>query len=85
MIHWLSTAVRVYLLHPLKGNGYQWWSGAGANFGEITVIGMVLGAIRHVNCHHKGCWKPGHRHPEHGWPACKRHWNETPDHAQSRD
>jgi hypothetical protein len=29
VIHWLWTAVNTYLLHPLTGPGYQFWSGVG--------------------------------------------------------
>lgn len=85
MLHWLSAAFSTYVLHVQNKNGYQWWSGMGANFGEITVLGLVIGATKHKNCHHKRCWRTWpfvHLHPEHGWPSCKRHWNETPKHAQ---
>ena len=78
MLHWLSTAISTYLLHPLKNNGYQWWSGAGSDLGELTLLGAFLAVAKHHNCHHKGCWRPGHRHPIYGWPACRRHWQESP-------
>ena len=82
MIHWIATAVSTYLLHPLRGDGYQWWSGAGSDLGEATLVVAVLGVVKHHNCHHKGCPLPGHRHPKHGWPACRKHWNDTPDHVE---
>ena len=82
MIGWLSQAFSTYVLHPLHANGYQWWSGAGSDLGEATIIGAVIATAKHHNCHHKGCWRPGHRHPEHGWPSCKHHWRETPEHAR---
>ena len=79
MIHWLHTAVRTYVLHPLHSNGYQWWSGLGSDLTEVALIGALVTLFKHHNCHHKGCLRIGHRHPKHGWPSCKRHWRETPD------
>jgi hypothetical protein len=67
MSHWLSTAVRVYLLHPLTGAGYAWWSGAGSDLGEITIIAVV---IRYLNCNEKGCWRFGYPHHGH---KCRQH------------
>ena len=81
MIHWISQAFSTYVLHPLRNNGYQWWSGAGSDLSEVTLIAVLLGAAKHRNCHHRGCWRLGHNHPEHGWPSCKRHWNEVPAHV----
>lgn len=70
-----------YFLHVLHGDGYQWWSGAGSDLGELTLVGIALGVVRHHNCHQRRCWRPGHRHPEHGWPSCKQHWASTPEHV----
>ena len=81
MIHWLAQAFSTYGLHPLHANGYQWWSGEGSDLTELSLIVALAGIAKHHNCHRKGCWRPGHRHPEHGWPSCKRHWNERPDHV----
>ena len=75
MIHWVRTAWETYALHPLRGNGYQWWSGAGSDLGEVTLIGLALGAWKHINCEQPGCPFPGHRHPEHGRPVCRRHYH----------
>ena len=50
MLHWLETAVSVYLLHPLHGNGYQFWSGIGGRtFGTATLIGFFAA---HLHWHH---------------------------------
>lgn len=74
MLHWIST----YLLHPLHGDGYQWWSGAGSDLGELTLVGLVLGMYRHKNCESKGCWRLGHNHPDHGRPVCRHHYHRDP-------
>ena len=84
MIHWLSQAFSTYVLHVEHNNGYQWWSGAGSDLTELALLGAVVTHFRHHNCHHKGCWRLGHAHPKHGWPACKHHWNETPEHVSGR-
>lgn len=75
MLHWLSVAINTYLGHPLTGAGYQWWSGAGSDIGEVTVIGIALGWWRHHNCEERGCWRLGHAHPEHGRPVCRHHFH----------
>lgn len=80
MIHWLGP----YVIHPLWGAGYQFWSGIGSDLGELSLLAAVVAALRHKNCHHAGCWRLGHNHPEHGWPACRHHWHETPDHIKER-
>lgn len=74
MIHWLQTAFSTYLLHPLTGRGYQWWSGSGS---DLAYLGAVLAAYRHVNCEHPWCPRPGHRHPDHGRPVCRRHYHDN--------
>lgn len=75
MVHWLQTAWSTYVLHVEHNNGYQWWSGFGANFGEITVIGAAIALLRHHNCEQPGCWRLGHRHPDHGRPVCRKHYH----------
>lgn len=71
MLHWVSTAFSTYILHPLHANGYQWWSGAGS---DLAYIGVFLAALRHVNCEQPRCLRPGHRHPGHGRPVCRKHF-----------
>lgn len=72
MIHWLQTAFSTYVLHPLRGSGYQFWSGSGS---DLAYAGAILAAWRHVNCEKKRCWRAGHRHPEHGRPVCRKHFH----------
>jgi hypothetical protein len=64
-----------WLWHPLKGLGYQFWSGIGSDLGEITLLGIAIGAYKHINCEEPGCWRPGHRHPDHGRPVCRHHFH----------
>jgi len=54
------------MLHPLSGLGYQFWSGIGSDFGQVTLItGVVLllaGLYHQHNCHVDGChWLGKHR------------------------
>ena len=81
MWHWLETGLRVYLLHPLTGRGYQFWSGIAGSF----VVGGSLWAgtfafWRHHNCHVKGCWRMG-RHAVADTPfrVCRIHHPDVPD------
>lgn len=72
MLHWISQAFSTYVLHTQHGNGYQWWSGPG---GDLAYIAFFVGFYKHINCEHPGCWLPGHRHPEHGRPVCRKHYH----------
>lgn len=78
MWHWFQHAFSTYIIHPLRGDGYQWWSGVGSDLGELTLVVAILGTYKHHACHEKGCWRLGHRHPEHGLPTCHRHYHRTP-------
>lgn len=66
-----------YLLHPLTGKGYQFWSGIGSDFGEVTILGGLLMIYRKHECHLDTCHRPAwHPHPEHGHPVCRKHFPE---------
>lgn len=64
---------------------YNAWSGILGSFLVSVPQWFIAGALigRHHNCHHKGCWDLGHKHPVYGWPACKEHWHEVPDHIDT--
>jgi hypothetical protein len=65
------------LLHPLTGNGYQFWSGIGSDAGELAILGGIIAIYRRHNCHIRRCWRLSwHVHPEHGHPVCRRHHPE---------
>ena len=39
---------------------YSWWSGAGSDLGELTLVGMLIGMYKvKLNCHEPGCPWPG--------------------------
>ena len=68
------------LLHPLTGNGYQWYSGIGSDFGELTLItGLVFGAWRFKKQHEchveapENCRRFGRPVPGTGHVACRKH------------
>lgn len=62
------------LLHPLRYWGYEWWSGAGSDLGELTLVAAVAGLYKHKNCEEPHCWRLGHNHPDHGRPVCRKHY-----------
>lgn len=70
MLHFLST----YLLHPLHGDGYQFWSGVAGDLPQIAALGWLYAFLRKHNCHAKGCWRIG-RHVVRGTPyiTCRKH------------
>ena len=89
MIHWIWQGFSTYILHSQHGNGYQWGSSGPGPLWLLQVLAYGTVAhhfiVRH-NCHHKRCLSiHTHRHPEHGWPACKTHWDEIPDHIKERE
>lgn len=51
----------IWLIHPLIGRGYQFWSGIGSDFSEIAIIGAVLAHIRHHNCSIPHCPRIAHK------------------------
>jgi hypothetical protein len=69
-----------WLLHftgvrPLQPSyWYNFWSGFGANFGELAIVGGLLTIVRQHNCHVHRCWRLG-RHEVEGTPhkVCRRH------------
>jgi hypothetical protein len=62
-----------YLLHPLVGNGYQFWSGIGSDFSELAIGCAVVAFFRQHNCHVRGCKRLGSRDDAVGAHACRRH------------
>jgi hypothetical protein len=69
--HWL---LHVLGVDNVAGSWYGWWSGAGSDIGEITLIAGVAAFLRHKNCHVHGCLRIG-RHPVAGTThtVCRRH------------
>lgn len=64
-----------WFFHPLRGLGYQFWSGIAGSFltslpGWFAALAIYL---THHNCQKKGCWRMGHPHPKNGHPACRHH------------
>ena len=87
--HPLATQVCVATYHTAAQirdcKSYNLHSGIEGNIAELavlaTLVGGVIGYWSHHNCHHEGCPRRGHPHPVFGWPACKAHWNEKPEHV----
>jgi hypothetical protein len=78
--HWL--AVHTGTVNE-GGVYYGFWSGFGADLGEVTLVttvavGVYTG-VRRANCHVKGCWRIGH-HPLEGTPyhLCAKHHPDVP-------
>lgn len=67
-----APAIIFLLQNPLYGSGYQFWSGIGS---DVFLATGIAAAARHLNCDKRGCWRLGHRHPDHGRPTCRRHYH----------
>lgn len=56
-----------------SGPWYGFWSGFGSDIVEFSLLGGLITAYKHHQCHRHGCWRLGHRDPSHGFPACRLH------------
>jgi len=71
-VNWLLHFLGLLPVPPGGSAAYNFWSGSGSDFGELTLIGLAYGAYRKHQCHNKGCWRIG-RHQVDGTPWCNRH------------
>jgi hypothetical protein len=63
----VHTLLRILGLDDLSGPWYGFWSGFGADLGELAIVAVIY---HHVNCHEPGCWHLA-RHQMGGY--CRRH------------
>ena|ERR1700758_4008841 len=74
---------------PLKGNGYQAWSGILSDLGEITLAGaaitLLVGAWRHLECASPGChrWAKHHYIDEQGKHHQLCHKHDVDEHPKA--
>jgi hypothetical protein len=48
----------VHHLFGADGQGwYNFWSGFGADLGQVALFGAAIGLYRKHNCHVHGCWR----------------------------
>lgn len=57
-----------------KHGAYNFFSGIGID----SFVGLAV-YLKHHNCHSRWCLRTGHKHPEHGWPVCRRHYHRALD------
>lgn len=63
MIHALVILGPDWLYQPLRGLGYQFWSGIASDVGEVTLIIGLAAFLRHHNCGVRRCWRLSLRKP----------------------
>lgn len=74
------------IFHPLWGVGYQFWSGIGSDFGELTLLTAMVVAFRRVNCHVKGCPRIGKYHVDNTpYKVCALHHPRVPTKGASAE
>lgn len=66
------------LLHVLglddaSGRAYLWWSGAGADLGELAIVGGLISIYRRHNCEIHRCPRLGRHQTAAGAVLCRRH------------
>ncbi len=77
ILDWFGTAISTYVLHVEHNNGYQWWSGMGANF---ALIGIFYHVARSRNCYEYRCLRVGtHKSQLDQHVRCRKHHNQHKD------
>jgi hypothetical protein len=69
-VHWLP---HILGLDNGAGGWYLFWSGFGANFGELAIAGGLLAIVRRHNCEVHRCWRLGRHKTGAGHMVCRRH------------
>ena len=66
--------------HVLGSDGRAWynfWSGFGADLGEVAFLGAAIGVYRKHNCHVQGCWRIAKQQVVGtSWVVCHHHHPE---------
>jgi hypothetical protein len=63
--------------HLVGADGNEWynfWSGLGADLGQVALFGAAIGLYRRHNCHVHRCWRIA-KQPVEGstWMVCHKH------------
>lgn len=81
----IATILEHWMLHPLNGRGYQFYSGFGSSINEwlntLILVAAGVGAWwKTHNCHVHKCWRwSWHVSKDHkGHPVCKYHHADHP-------
>lgn len=76
----MQVLLHIFGLDDGSSPWYLWWSGVGSDISELAIIGAILAAFRHKNCHVRGCWRMG-AHAIDGTPyvVCRRHHPDVPE------
>ena len=69
-MHWLA---HVLGMDNGSGGWYLFYSGFGANFGELAIVAALLAVIRKHNCEVHRCWRLGRHKTAAGHMACRKH------------
>lgn len=84
----MSLLLHFFGLDSASGPVYLFWSGAGSDVSELTVVAALLAVYRRHNCHVRGCWRIGRvpfTDPGSGvaYLLCRRHHPVAPGRAPS--
>lgn len=79
----MSLLAHILGLDNGSGPIYLAWSGAGADLGELAIVGSAIALYRRHTCHvdtPRFCWRPGvHSVGSTGFRTCRRHHPTVPD------
>jgi hypothetical protein len=70
----------LYRIFGLSGSGpyYAFWSGPGADIGELAIVSALVTMIRSRKCEIHGCWHLGRHTSAAGHMLCRNHHPEGP-------
>lgn len=75
----MSTLIAHVLgLDDAAGHWYLWWSGAGADLGELAVVGTLISLYRKHTCEIHRCPRLGRHLTAAGHRLCRRHHPDGP-------
>jgi hypothetical protein len=61
------------LRHLLGLDGEEIYNVYSGPLPVLLSLGFLGTWWHHINCTEPGCWRKGHKDPEHGHPRCRRH------------
>jgi hypothetical protein len=82
---WAELMTWLYVHFGVKGFGpyYGFWSGAGSDLGEASLLIAILAAMWHMfrvhNCEVHHCWRIGRHKTLVGHCVCRKHHPDMPD------
>lgn len=84
MFDWFGHGFNTYILHCTQPKQAAFWGGLGSDLTYLIIaVTAVATVYKRIKCHN--CWRPGIRHPAHGFHTCKKHYYLLPEGVYKRE